>query len=199
MQRPQRINNGAYEMNSKNIIRLFLVSALMFVFTGCQRSQQKAEEALKQQAEQNESVSKRFQTPAATASSGTPIDSALKLAQDYASLSQKYADLQAEHLELKVENGKLKERLEVLQPELIQTKKELDEANKLVVDMRLELNNWKADTLGFRDEMRAADKVQLETLLKILQTLGGEVESTKLPDTNDNSKVNVNGDPNEKK
>ncbi|HAL45261.1 MAG TPA: hypothetical protein DCP47_05015 [Phycisphaerales bacterium] len=186
-------------MNNKNIIRLFLVSAMIFVFAGCQRNQQKSEDDLKVQAEQNESVSKRFQTPAGSAPGGTAVDSALKLAQDYAALSQRHSDLQKEHLELKDENSKLKARLEVLQPELIQTKKELDEANKLVVDMRLEVNNWKNDILGFRDEMRAADKVQLETLLKILQTLGGEIENSEMADTNDNSQDNLNGDSNETK
>jgi hypothetical protein len=41
--------------------------------------------------------------------------------------------------------------------------------------MRIELNNWKTSILGFRDEMRQADIAQLETLLKILKILGGEV------------------------
>jgi hypothetical protein len=42
--------------------------------------------------------------------------------------------------------------------------------------MIVELNNWKADVIGFRQEMRSAEKAQLEALLKILQILGGEVD-----------------------
>jgi hypothetical protein len=41
--------------------------------------------------------------------------------------------------------------------------------------MRIELNNWKTNILGFRDEMRDADKTQLQALLRILKALGGEV------------------------
>ena len=39
-----------------------------------------------------------------------------------------------------------------------------------------ELSNSKTDILGFRDELRDADKAQLEALLKILKALGGEVK-----------------------
>jgi hypothetical protein len=41
--------------------------------------------------------------------------------------------------------------------------------------MRIELNNWKTNIIGFRDEMRDADKTQLQALLRILKALGGEV------------------------
>ena len=42
--------------------------------------------------------------------------------------------------------------------------------------MRIELNNWKTDVLGFREEMRDAEIEQLRALLKILEILGGEVK-----------------------
>ena len=58
-----------------------------------------------------------------------------------------------------------------------QTRKELAETTELVIDMRIELNNWKTDILGFRDEIRTAEKTQLEALLKILTILGGEVQT----------------------
>jgi hypothetical protein len=51
----------------------------------------------------------------------------------------------------------------------------LSEANGLLIEMRVELNNWKSDILGFRDEMRNAETAQLETLLRILKVLGGQV------------------------
>ena len=63
--------------------------------------------------------------------------------------------------------------------ELEQAKKELAEANDLLIEMRIELNNWKSNIIGFRDEMRDADKYQLEALLKILKVLGGEVNTDK--------------------
>ena len=44
--------------------------------------------------------------------------------------------------------------------------------------MRVELNNWKTNVLGFREEMRQADTEQLKALLKVLTILGGEVKGT---------------------
>ncbi len=164
-------------MKNDKIIKVLLVSLIMFLFAGCQRSQQRAEEQRIKAAEQNESVSRRFQPVGSSSEGGTTVESALRLAQEHAKLSEKYTEVQQKNLDLTEQNGRLKERLALLEPELKQTKKELDEANKLIVDMRIELNNWKADTIGFRDEMREASKVQLESLLKILEALGGEVNA----------------------
>ncbi|MCE5340919.1 MAG: hypothetical protein LLF92_07305 [Planctomycetaceae bacterium] len=187
------------KMKNGKIIKVLIISFAMFLFAGCQRSERIAEEAKLKAAERNESVSKRFQ-PASSSEGGTTIDSALRLAQEHAKLSEKYSASQQQNLELTEQNGRLKERLAILEPELKQTKKELEEANKLVVDMRIELNNWKADTIGFRDEMREADKVQLETLLKILETLGGEVNSPPVSSQglNADAENNMQGGSNEK-
>ncbi len=64
-----------------------------------------------------------------------------------------------------------------LEGQLQQTQKELAEANDLLIEMRIELNNWKTDVLGFRDEMRDAETAQLQTLFRILQVLGGQVDA----------------------
>jgi predicted nucleic acid-binding Zn-ribbon protein len=84
--------------------------------------------------------------------------------------------LRQENQELMAENRRFKDRIAVLEPQLKQAKKELNEANDLLIEMRIELNNWKADILGFRNEIRNADKAQLKALLRILEVLGGEVK-----------------------
>ncbi len=162
---------------------IFVISILLFVVAGCMSANAVSEEQLSSQQKQNQAVSKRFK--AADNESDTAVDSALKLAQEHAALSEKYAAAQQKILELTEENKKLKERLLACEPELKQTKKELEEANNMIVDMRIEMNNWKTDTLAFRDEMRKADKIQLETLLKILQALGGDANVPAIaPDVN---------------
>jgi chromosome segregation ATPase len=75
------------------------------------------------------------------------------------------------------ENKNLKDNLVVKERKLKQAEKELQDATDLLVDMQLELNNWKTDVLGFRDEIRQAEKAQLNALLKILTVLGGEVKA----------------------
>ena len=52
--------------------------------------------------------------------------------------------------------------------------KELAEANNLLVEMDKNLDNWRKDVLGFREEMRQADAAQIEALQKILSLLGAE-------------------------
>jgi len=46
-----------------------------------------------------------------------------------------------------------------------------------MIEMRIELNNWKTNILGFREEMRDADTAQLQALLRILNILGGEIKA----------------------
>jgi len=64
--------------------------------------------------------------------------------------------------------------VETLKAQLSQTQKELEEANEFLQKMHVELNQWKADVLGFRDEMRKAEAAQLQALGKILRILGAE-------------------------
>lgn len=120
------------------------------------------------------SVAKRFQQPAQQTQ--TAVDSAIELSQKYAELSEEAAVLRQKNQSFIAENRHLKNRAAALEAELQQTQKELTEANDLLREMLIELNNWKTDVIGFRGEMREAEKVQLETLLKILKVLGGEVK-----------------------
>ncbi|MDD5459981.1 MAG: hypothetical protein PHF37_11385, partial [Phycisphaerae bacterium] len=161
---------------NKKINLLLAVAAFLFMVVGCQAQQKSAKADLNTDSgrQQTDAAQKRFQ---GTDSDGqTAVDAAIKLAQEYAALSDKTNQLQKNNQELAVENARLKDRIAALEPELQQTKKELDEANNLLIQMRIELNNWKSDILGFRDEIRQADKAQLQTLLKILEVLGGEIK-----------------------
>lgn len=127
-------------------------------------------------AGQKDSVAaKRFQDT--NPDGRTAVESAIELSKKYATLSDEVGQLKLEKQTFTNENAQLKERAELLQLELNQAKKELTEANDLLIEMRIELNNWKADVIGFRDEMRQADKAQLETLIKILKVLGGETKT----------------------
>lgn len=139
---------------------------------------------------QSSSIVKRFQD--AAPQSRTAVESAMELIEKQTELSKRAADLEKTNQGLSAENSRLKAQVASMESELKQAQKELTEANDLLVEMRVELNNWKSDILGFRDEMRQAEMAQLESLLKILKVLGGEVtpeltagESVKGPDTDD--------------
>lgn len=122
---------------------------------------------------QDSSVARRFQD--ASPQSRTAVESAVELLEKHAELSKQAAELERKNRSLMTENDRLKEQTTALEAESKQAQKELAEANDLLVEMRIELNNWKTSILGFRDEMREAESAQLEALLKILQILGGEV------------------------
>ncbi|HUW17789.1 MAG TPA: hypothetical protein VMW16_00635 [Sedimentisphaerales bacterium] len=127
------------------------------------------------QAPQNSSSAKRFKE---SASEGpTAVESAIELSKKYAQLSEEATGLRLKNQDLVAENRRLKDEAGVLETRLQQTQKELTEANELLREMLIELNNWKTDVIGFREEMRSAEKAQLEALLKILKVLGGEVKT----------------------
>ena len=107
----------------------------------------------------------------------TTIDSTIELTQKYALLSEECEKFKEQNKNITDENQNFKENVAALQTQLDQTKKELSEANDLLVEMRIELNNWKTDILGFRDEMRDAEKAQLEALFKVLTILGGQTNT----------------------
>lgn len=121
----------------------------------------------------NENVAKRFQEPGAPG--GTVVESAIELSEKYAALSEDAVKLRQQNQDLTEKNQQLTEQTAALSTQIQQAQKELAEANDLLIEMRIELNNWKGNILGFRDEMRAAETAQLEALLKILKALGGQV------------------------
>jgi len=161
---------------------IFLLSSQVFIvfLSGCtvpEAQLRVAETPAPVVGRQNSSVVKRFQPPA---EGQTAVESAIELSQKYAKLSEEAAKLRQNNQDLINENNQLRQQLATLDAKFKQTQKELSEANDLLIEMRIELNDWQANVLGFRDEMREAETAQLEALVKILKILGGEVtaEST---------------------
>ena len=162
----------------KKIISLVILLVLIFLLPGCSSTQKPADLAVNSDAverQQNNSIANRFQEPATEGP--TVVESAMKLSGDYARLSKEAILLRQQNEDLIAKNRRLDEQAVSLDAQLQQTQKELAEANSLLIEMRVELNNWKADILGFRNEMRNAETAQLETLLRILKVLGGQVTS----------------------
>lgn len=121
-----------------------------------------------------EAISNRFYEPA---TERTTVDSVIQLSEKLAQLSEKLSQEKQRNTALLSLNKELKQKILATEPDLVQAKKELKDANNLLIEMRLELNNWKVDIIGFRNEMRLADTEQLHALLKILKVLGGEVNN----------------------
>jgi chromosome segregation ATPase len=125
----------------------------------------------------NESVGKRFQ--ASESNSRSAVESAIELSQKYASLSADAASMSRQNQELSTRNKELEQQAATVEAKLQQAQKELKEANQMLVDMRVEINSWKSQVLGFREEMRSAETAQIEALMKILKALGAETTTTR--------------------
>lgn len=123
---------------------------------------------------QNSSVAKRFEDSSSEKSS---VKSIIELSEKYAKLSKDTASLRQNNQQLTDENEKLKENVITLEEKLTKANTELTQANQLLMEMVVELNNWKANIIGFRDEIRVAETTQLKALFDILKALGGQVGS----------------------
>ncbi len=189
-------------MQTNQKIMISLTSSLLIVLSsGCTVTKEPGKLSVEpislqqpqQNARQSESgksssrVAKRFQE--STTQGPTVVESAIELSEKYAKLSEEAAALRQEKQDLTAKSQRLKDQVGVLEAQLQQTQKELTEANDLMIEMRIELNNWKTDILGFREEMRDADTAQLETLLRILKILGGEVKAELVKGENKSSEA----------
>ncbi len=116
----------------------------------------------------------RFQNQ--TNGSRSVVESAMELSKKYAEVTEENSNLKITIKDLSLENSTVKQQLAATQETLAETKKELDESYHLMIKMRTELNNWKVDILGYRDEMRLAQSSQLKATLQIIKLLGGQTE-----------------------
>ena len=162
-------------MQNKTKYYLLIIAAGMLMMPGC--SQQKEQEELQANPDfpptwQSDAFAQRFQE--ATPKNPTVVESAIQLSDKYAKLSEEASTLKQQNQSLTSRNRQLEDQVVDIENRLKQTQKELSEANQVLVEMRVELNNWKTDVLGFREEMRSAQTAQLQALMKIIKVLGGD-------------------------
>ncbi len=163
---------------NKVLLMLALCPLLMSAFSGCSGSPGKLALVVPAEPPRQQPAAvtaKRFQQ--STPQGPTAVESAIELSKKFAELSEENATFKQRKTELENTNRQLREDLEKTQTDLQQAQKELTQANQFLVEMRVEINNWKNNVLGFRGEMRDAEKAQLEALLRILTLLGAELQT----------------------
>lgn len=167
-------------MRTKTTIAIMTAAAVLLPFVGCYRTPGF------NQSWQSQAGAGRAN--AIESQKTTAVDSAIELSDRYAKLSDEASAMRLQIQNLEAENQRLKTDLKTTQDRLEKAQKELNEVNDLLVEMRVELNNWKTDVLGFRGEMRETEKAQLEALVKILKMLGAEIK-TDSPDSPEPAKA----------
>lgn len=161
--------------NKKTIITVLLLMPTLLL-SGCSSQQKPVQSVIPPhliEMQQNDSVAKRFQE--SIPQIPTAVESAIELSEKYARLSEEAAVLRQQNQSIMAKNQQFNNQIVALEAQLQQAQKELTEANDLLIEMRIELNSWKSNILGFREEMREAQTTQLEALFKILRLLGGQV------------------------
>ena len=178
-------------MKAKILIITSMTIIILLVFAGCEEpistSGSEAPHGFTAEA------------PSMETHSPTAVESAIALSDKYAKLSEESSALRQRNQTLETENRQLTDDLQNCRSKLEQAQKELAEVNDLLVQMRLELNNWKNDVLGFRDEMRDAQKAQLEALTKILKLLGGEIKTETTQPPAEEKPADIETQPSEEK
>ena len=131
-------------------------------------------------------------TPGQTAKPLAPVDRKIplpgpdeKIGQKYNNLCEKYAALADRCMKLVKENKDLADKNLALaataaadKSELEQAKKELADANAVIHQLSQDLKDWQKNVLGFRDEIRKAQTLQIQKIVDIIRLLGGETAET---------------------
>ena len=166
----------AIRMRRNRKITLTVLLMATPLFSGCISQEKPVQSPVAPhllEMQQSDAVAKRFQE--SNSQSPSAVESAIELSERYAKLSEDAAALRQQNQNIMAKNQQLNDQIVELEARLTQAQKELNEANELLIEMRIELNSWKSNILGFRDEMRDAQTAQLEALFKILKLLGGQV------------------------
>ena len=103
---------------------------------------------------------------------------ALQWAKRCSDLSRQLQQANGQTSVLKKENAEFKQKITKLQANLSIAEKELRDANLMLMELQKQLETWKTNVLGFRQEMRQAQEAELKALTKVLKLLGGEVVQT---------------------
>jgi len=110
-------------------------------------------------------------------------EAALEWMKKYSKAADELAQVQRTNRELREKNQTLLARNAKLLTEHEAMKRELEEASAMTVEMRRELNVWKANVLGFREEMKKAEDAELVILTRIMVLLGGAAPPSSPKDT----------------
>ncbi|MHC4789413.1 MAG: hypothetical protein ACYS8K_09470, partial [Planctomycetota bacterium] len=107
------------------------------------------------------------------------VDAAVELSQKYARVTEELLDTQKANKQLADENNKLLEQVATLEVQLAKSRKELEEADEMLVELGNELREWKNNVMAFRKELLDAHNVQMNALLEIMKVLNGETPAPK--------------------
>ena len=110
--------------------------------------------------------------------SESAVETALAWAQKHMEVSAKLTASEKENRALAEKNQALQQQLDSSKGLLTAAQRELNEANTMLKDLETRLAKWQENVLGYRQEMRDAQKAQMEGLARVIKLLGGEAPAT---------------------
>lgn len=158
----------------RNMVVSLLLVIVMLILTGCTVLEEPINMSSMPPAMNSTNNSNMTNGSSASAAQRS-VDAALMWSEKYEKLITEFETVKKKNESYHLNNVKLQEEITKKDKELALTRKELDEANEILLSMRLELSQWKKDVLGFREEMRNSQKALLAASAKILRELGAEI------------------------
>ena len=169
-----------FEVKMKFTKLLILLAILATAtLTGCRTIREKLEldEIVAPDAPQSQVTQQEQRFSESDRSKVEEVANVRSMAQKNDQLKASVIELTNEKDELVDENERLIKRYEIMKDTLVQTENELQAANEMLMEMTTELNTWKGNVLGFREEINVAHKEQIKALVKILKLMGAEYAS----------------------
>jgi hypothetical protein len=165
-------------MKYKNFLILIAIIATASL-TGCRTIRQTLEldDVVQSETPQSQPTTQEQRFSESDRSKVEEVANVRSMAQKNDTLKAMVIKLTNDKDDLTTENDRLIKRYEIMKDNLGQTEKELAEANDMLIEMRIELNKWKDNVLGFREEINFAHKEQIKALVKILKLMGAEYAS----------------------
>ncbi len=103
------------------------------------------------------------------------VGRALEVSRKCAELATKLVQLQEKYQDQTKTSDTLQKEAAKLKLELGRAEQELTDANMMLLEQQKELEKWKGNVLGFRDEMRRSQKAQLEATTRLFNLISGRV------------------------
>ena len=108
------------------------------------------------------------------------VNDAVVWMERYTKESEKRNKFEMENQALAKEKQTLSGKLARLETDLDQAKREISEANAMMLQLDGDLKAWKNNVLGYRDEARRQHRESMDSLARIMKLLGAEPQPTAL-------------------
>lgn len=102
------------------------------------------------------------------------VDSAMVWARKYTEATERIVALEKANRSLESQRQALSQKVDSLEQDLARARREIEDANEMILAVREENRKWKDNVLGFRGEFLESQQAMMDYQIQIIKLLGGE-------------------------